>query len=516
MRVPTSKLRAQVARLRRRAANHKPTNPYAIYRDDPVGYAENVIHQHWWPVQKQIAQALVTPPYRVLVKASHLVGKTHLAGGLVNWAFDCFNPGVTLTSAPTARQVTDMLWKEVRKQRKHRLDDFVGPKIARLQTAPDHFAHGFTARDATAFQGQHEDCIFIFFDEAVGIAPEFWDAAETMVQGVRFAWLAIFNPTDTTSRAYLECQEDKWKVIEIAATEHPNIALELAGQKPQYPAAVRLNWFQDHLEKWSERIFPEDKQPGDLEFPPNSNIWYRPGPLADSRLLARWPTSGSGVWSERLWNLADTNLVEPTPNDIPEIGVDVARFGHHLTCFHVRTGPQSIYHESRNGWSTDQTAARIKSLCREWAQWATERRQKNTKPIDPKSIKVKIDDSGVGGGVVDQSAGYSFHGVGAGTRAYDQDHYPSRRSELWFALAENARLGRWSLSGKFSQLTKEQKRELKRQAMAPMWRVNWAGRKEVEQKEETEKKLGRSPDDMDAVNLSFCYVPDSEVASWVG
>lgn len=511
-------------------------NPYAKYRKDPVGYIEKVLGQKLWAKQIEVAESLVKPPYKTLVKASHSIGKTMLAGSLVNWSYDVYNPGVTLTTAPVFKQVRDQLWKEVRKQRKHKLE-FAGPKNPRLESAPDHFAHGFTADDPTSFQGQHEASVFIIFDEAVGIEPGFWEAAESMCQGVNYHWLGIFNPTDTSSQAYLECieAEGRWNVIEIPAIDHPNIAAELRGEDPPFPAAVRLQWFREHLDKWAEKIYPEDRKPGDIEFPKNNDAifdqvkgwinkhsepvkteWWRLGPLAESRLFARWPSVGTGVWSEYLLNCAETCMEEFNQIDIPEIGCDVARYGDDFTGFHVRCGPQSIYHEERNGWSTDQTAARLQALCREYAKWKDEKMPKNSAAIDPKQILVKIDDDGLGGGVVDQSNGYNFHGVGAGTKAFDSESYPRRRDELWFMQADRARTGRWAINGKYFTLTKEQKREIKRQAIAVKWKVDWSGRRQVEQKEKTKEKIKRSPDTMDSINLAFAPVSGTGVASWVG
>ena len=84
-------------------------NPCARYAGDPCGYAREVLGVEWWGKQQEIAQALLRPPYKVLVKASHKVGKTHLAGGLVNWWYDVFDPGLALTTAPTDLGVRDLL-----------------------------------------------------------------------------------------------------------------------------------------------------------------------------------------------------------------------------------------------------------------------------------------------------------------------------------------------------------------------------------------------------------------------
>jgi hypothetical protein len=513
VRLPTRKLREEVAGLRERVRLSRTLRAdLSRYRLDPAGYARDVLGVRWWPKQVEIAEALCRPPHRVLVKASHSVGKSHLAGGLVNWWYDTRSPGVCLTTAPTARQVRDVLWKEVRRQRGKR-PGFPGPKIPRLEDAADHFAHGFTARDATAFQGQHEAAVLLIFDEAVGVGAEFWDAAESMCQGAEYGWLAIFNPTDTTSRAYMEEQTgSRWTVIEIPAPDHPNVAEELAGRPAPYPQAVRLSWLREKLEQWGQRIAPDDAAATDLEFPPGSGEWWRPGPLAEARLLARWPAAGHGVWSDRVWAVAESALCEPGEEDLPEVGCDVARYGDDWTEFHVRCGPCSLYHEARNGWGTNQTAARLKALCREWAAWATRRRDPGLEAVEPKSIVCKIDDDGVGGGVVDQAAGYSFFGLSAAEVALDREQYPNRRSELWFAVAERARRGELSLV----RLPPAVRQELKRQALAPKWRLDGAGRRVVEPKDDTRKTLGRSPDGMDSLNLAFAPLPGPAVGHWVG
>src|SRR5262245_14606043 len=57
------------------------------------------------------------------------------------------------------------------------------------------------------------------------------------------------------------------------------------------------------------------------------------------------------------------------------------------------------------------------------------------------------------------------------------------------------------------QLGKDTLARMQQQALAPTWKLDSAGRRLVEPKEETKKKLRRSPDDMDALNL--CYYPAS-------
>lgn len=443
----------------------------------------------WWSKQQQIAEALLTPPYRVLVKACHSVGKTFLGGGLVNWWFDSFNPGLTLTTAPTDRQVQDLLWKEVRGQRRNR-GGFPGPRVSRLESSPDHFAHGFTAKDGDAFQGHHSEHTLIVFDEAVGVAPIFWETAQSMFHGEGHAWLAIFNPTDTTSQAYNEELSGDWHVISMSALEHPNIAAELAGETAPFPAAARLGWLQDLLAKWCTPVNGKSKAT-DIEWPPGSGEYLRPGPIAEARLLGRWPSQATnGVWSDGSWSQAQAaNLPEPE-NEPVEIGCDVARFGDDMTSIHVRRGPISLHHESANGWGTDETAGRLKALATVWGHHAG---------IDGHSVLVKVDDDGVGGGVTDQKGDYNFIGISGASKALDLEGYPNRRSELWFATAERADEGNFDVS----RLSADVLREMRRQAMAPTWKLDNQGRRVVEPKDDTKKRIKRSPDDMDALNLAY-------------
>jgi hypothetical protein len=474
--------------LRRRQAT---AAPYTKYQTDPESYARDVLGVAWWHKQAEIARSLITPPYRTLVKACHNVGKTHLGGGLVNWFFDSFAPSITLTTAPTARQVRALLWKEVRQQRRGR-GGFPGPKMPRLEWGEHYFAHGFTATDGEAFQGHHGKNMFFLFDEAVGVDGVFWETTESMFAGEGHAWLAIFNPTDTSSQAYIEEESGNWHVISLSVLDHPNIAAELAGLPPPFPSAIRLARVDVLIRKWCRPIEGPHKI-SDIEWPPASGKWWRPGPIAESRLLGRWPSQATNsVWSDGLWQACAT-LVLPLSDSPIEIGCDVARFGDDYTAIHVRRGPTSLHHESVNGWSTVETAGRLKTLAGKYGG-----------PIgmDPRQVLIKVDDDGVGGGVVDNRGDYSFVGLGGGEKAVDAESYPNRRSELWFSVAERAERGELSLA----HLDADTLRELKRQAMAPLYSLDSDGRRVVEPKDKTKKRIKRSPDDMDALNIAYAPI----------
>lgn len=492
---------AQAAVLRRRiAAIGRERGGYTRYLNDPCGYAADVLGVDWWPAQQEVAES-VTSNTMTMVRASHSVGKTHVSGGIVNWWYDVADPSICLTTAPTARQVVDLLWKEVRIQRGRR--GGLQPKAPRMESSPNHYAAGFTARDVNAFQGTHEERLLIIFDEAVGVDEAFWTGAEAMLtSGEHNRFLAIYNPTDTASAAYSYELASDANVIVISAMEHPNVAAQLRGEPRPFPKAIDLAWLHDKIagdNAWCTRIEASSATVTDVEWPPQSGEWYRPGPLFESRVLGRWPSQPVGaVWSETAFRIAESASL-PEPEDVPyEIGCDVARQGNDNTVIHIRRGPVSVHHESHNGWLTDQTGQRLKSLALEYGQKCG---------VDGRKIAVKVDDDGVGGGVVDHADGFRFVGVGAGTVANEPEQYPNRRSELWFAVAERAMQGRLDLS----RLPLSTRNELRRQCMAPTWRVDSQGRRVVEPKDQTKKRLSRSPDDADAMNLA--YSMPSEIAA---
>ena len=207
--------------------------------------------------------------------------------------------------------------------------------------------------------------------------------------------------------------------------------------------------------------------------------------------MGRWPSQATNnVWSDATWQASEL-LDLPEPQGEPcEIGCDVARFGDDFTEIHVRRGPVSLHHEAANGRSTTETAGRLKELANQYGQHCgTEGRE----------IMVKVDDDGVGGGVVDQRSDYRFLPVSSASAAIEPEKYPNRRSELWFAVAERADEGRLSMN----RLPAEVRRELRRQAMAPTWKLDNQGRRVVEPKVDTKKRLKRSPDGMDALNLAY-------------
>lgn len=485
--------------------------PYAKYRRDPAGYARDVLKVDWWEKQVEVAQAIPVHK-RVFVKASHNVGKSFLAGSLVSWMFDCYRPSITKTTAPRFEQVKNLTWKEVRNQRMGRDMLPMAPQMYGRhpdgKVNHDHFAVGVAATSSDAFQGQHEEFFFVVFEEAVGIRRPAWVATDGMLSSGEFNyWLAIMNPTDSTSAAFQAEMSGGWHVITISALSHPNIRAELLGRPRPYPKAIALSWVLEQIKTNCVEISKSDRKPGDIQWPPEElcerlkNVepkYYRPNADFEGRVLGRWPSQpAEAVWSEAMWDAAcvfQPKLWEESTNHPVELGCDRARFGDDSTSIHVRRGPVSLYHESFMGRDTSFTLHRLKELVGHYGRWSG---------MDPKRVLVKVDD--FGGGVVDpaRADGYDFRDLPASSRAVDEEHYKNRRSELWFGTAERANEGRLDLS----ELPPAVLAEIRRQVMAPRWTPNSTSQRVVEEKKKTKQRIKRSPDDADAMNLAYAPPP---------
>lgn len=503
------------------------------YAGDPVGYARDILGiKYLWETQQQILRALLEPPYRVMVPSGHNVGKSFIAAVAANWWFDSFDPSLVISTAPTAQSVEQILWKEIRVMRARAGLPGLMPRAPMMYTSPDHLAQGFTARDATSFQGRHDDRILFIFDEAVGIDAVFWQALASMFKpDGRHACLVPFNPTDPSSHAYHEDHstdekgEPKWKTFRLSSLDHPNIAAELVGEPPPVPAAVSVSQINDwvHSQGWFDPVEEGDIQPGDIEWPPEiksadgtvvckgSGKFFRPGPEGQARALGMWPSGGAyTVWSELVWRFCIERSFGHRPDEQPEIGCDVARYGNDYTSIHVRWGRSSEYHQSVNGWSSDKILDRLIELADHWALRCTNEREPTARPIEPKTIAIKIDDDGVGGAVSDfgRRRGYRFVPIGAGTSS-TSGRYPNKRSELWFQTAAKAGQGLIGLSK-----IKTVHSRMWQQLHTVRWMLNRAGQREVEPKDITKEKIGRSPDDADSLNLAY-FDDGSDIAKYV-
>lgn len=520
------KLVAQVVKLVDEAS--RTIEGFARFKHDPVGFIREVLGVELTPDQQVIAQAIARGG-RIKVNAGHSVGKTHLAACLVLWWFFTRDPAIVITTAPTERDVIDLLWTEVRLihgRAKVRLPDyFIGPRAPEMFHHDEHKAKGYTARSGESFQGRHRPSMFFLFDECEDVDPIYWQTTETMFQGSEHdhAWMAIGNPLTTSSQSAIEDDatnaegNPKWQIFRLSSLDHPNIAAQLQGKPLPVPNAITLSQVAQFFEDWADPIKVEDKKSSDIEWPPQSMFFFRPGPIFKGRVLGIRPTEGvDTIWGEEAWQNAITPRFDPHELWMLKpgitIGVDVAVYGDDMTVIHVRMGPLSVHHESHNGWGPKQIADRIKELSREWCHWYNQQSVIHDRPpLKPQEVKTMVEVDGPGVGVLSHCNGFGdWSGLKVAEKSDRVDSlgrsmYPNKRSQMWFDGAELAEKGKMDLS----RLPKAVLVRLKKQLMKPAYWLMTNGTRQVEPKDEIKKRIGRSPDDADG--LLVCY---SEMQTW--
>jgi hypothetical protein len=194
------------------------------------------------------------------------------------------------------------------------------------------------------------------------------------------------------------------------------------------------------------------------------------------RVLGNFPDTGEDtVISLSSVEAAQARVIEPI-GDVT-IGCDVARFGDDETVIVRRVGQVVRIVERFHGKPTTHTAGRI-------AAYAAE----------SSGCKIVVDDSGVGGGVTDQlrAMGLKVTAHNSGNAAHRPGKYPNRRSEQWFEAA-----------AQMEDIDLDADEQLAADLTSPRYSYDLKLRQVVEKKEDTKKRLGRSPDRADAVLLTL-------------
>lgn len=208
-----------------------------IYQRDPCLFFTDVLDvkpEHIWPKMREIAESVRDNQFTV-VPAGHNVSKSYTAGRLVPWFMMSFPPATVITTAPNEKQVKNILWREIRESVTNaKLEGGLGGKLLtqmwdfQEETGLKWFALGFSTKpetvtkEATAFQGYHNENVLIVFDEAAGIPDEIWKAAKSLFTDANVRFLAIGNPTSMLGEFAKVVKDPKYNVINISVLDTPN------------------------------------------------------------------------------------------------------------------------------------------------------------------------------------------------------------------------------------------------------------------------------------------------------
>lgn len=428
----------------------------------------------------------------VIVESAHSVGKSLLAALLCCWFFDTHKNGIGLVTAPTNRQIGEIIFKEMRRIKGFSKD--FAPKANRLERNAMHWVHGFSPQNGDSFQGKHSPGgILIVFDEAAGVDQIFWERAHSMFESGKKSHycLMIGNPYDKSSPMYLESLTGRYKIERMSALSHPNVV----HNREIVPGAITYQTVKERIEL-DCRIADEHEIDKSFQF--EGKNYISQNPLFNTQILGQYPDqSDFSLYSEQdLQNLLLP--IKDDPNYLVAIGADIARYGSCSTVLSVRRGPNLIEIVSVKGYSILQTANKIKELCNKYA----------TKNQIATKIPCQIDGSGLGAGVIDLKGSgtsvYNFIEVINNKKASEdiETYVNGKRSEIWVRARDLARQKRISIA----MLPKVQQEALLMELRMPQFTVNNASQIVLESKEKIMKRLGKSPDLADSFGLA-CLLP---------
>lgn len=452
----------------------------ARIRNDPVWAAREILGFHAWSKQREILES-VRDNEATAVRSCHGVGKTATAAEVALVHLASWDDSIVVTTAPTWRQVRDLLWREIRKAYK-RGENFYGGHITetRLEFSEHWYAIGLSTNQPENFQGYHSPHLLFIVDEASGVKQPIFEAAEGFLTAMGARTLLIGNPTQIGGEFYsaFHTARSLYNTIHISAFDTPAFTGE---EVPDDVARVLPSraWVERMKKKY--RVADEHERGGD---------GVRLNPVYEVRVLGQFPSQGDRavVPMFEVENAQARDVAEGWPHVLT---CDVARFGDDETVIAVRQGMRVRILEVIQGQDTMATAGMIVRYARELVH------PEFGRPL------IVVDDAGVGGGVTDRLRELAredgnrfrvvtFNGANA-TAESNKDEYPNARSELWFEFAED-----W-----LPELDLDDDEELLSDLCAPQYAMDSKGRRVVEPKDETKKRLGRSPDRADAVMMAF-------------
>ena len=445
MPAPTTDLRRQAAIVKK-------------YERDPAWFADQILGVEWWSKQREIAESVRDNP-RTAVKACHGPGKSFGAAGIVLWFLRLPRARV-ITTARTWHQVRNILWIEIAKQYRGAKVPLGGELFrTELQMGDGRYAIGLSTKpeQVESFQGHHAPNLLIVVDEASGVPEGIYEAAEGYMTTAGARMLLIGNPLAPEGEFYkaFTTSAGMYHRISISAYDLPWATGEKVSD--QLTAALTSEqWVEDMKKKWGEN-----------------------SPQYQARVLGNFPTSADDAVIS-LAQVEDAQRKQRKGDGPAVISCDVARYGSDETVIALRHGEKVRILKTYIGKPTTETAGHLIRYAREYEQLRPE---------------IVVDDDGVGGGVIDQlrENDMDVTPFNAGGRPRDPDGYPNVRSEAWFVLSE-----------KLADLDLDEDAQLAGDLTAPRYKVDSQGRRVVEPKDQTKRRIGRSPDRGDAVMMA-CY-----------
>lgn len=398
---------------------------------------------------------------RVATASGHGIGKSTLTAWLILWLMSTRPHCKGVVTANTSSQLETKTWAELAKWTKRCITShWFKLSTGKMSMRIAHRDHPETWRcdaqtcreeNSEAFAGLHaaNSTPFYIFDEASAVPDVIWDVAEGGMTDGEPMWFAFGNPTRNSGR-FREC---------FGKFRHRWITKQIDSRTAALPNKEQIKqWIADYGE--------------DSDF-------------VRVRVRGVFPRAGSMqlIPSDIVMEAAQrdpyTTIYDPLV-----MGVDVARFGEDQSVILCRRGRDARMHLERyRGLDTMQLAARVAACI-----------------AQQKPDAVFIDETGVGGGVVDRlrQLGHTVWGVNFGAAAdahVDGELVANKRAEMWVKMRG------WLKEG--GAIPNEP--DLISDLIAVEYGYRDNGEIILEKKDDMRKRGLASPDLADALALTFAH-----------
>ena len=477
----------------RSVAARKPVPPKGdqlhnqrLFRANPNKFAKHVLGVEPWGKQRDILSA-IAHNRKVAVRSCNGAGKTFTAAVAVLWWLMSYDNAIVITTAPSERQVKELLWREIRQLYMPRRDT-IGGKLTRtrLDFASNRYAYGFSTNTEDRFQGFHSGNILVIVDEASGVDEFIYYAISGILTTQNAKLLLIGNPHGLAGTFYDAFHKNRkgYHTVHISAFDTPAFT----------EAGITANNIAD-----MEYPDPVDEETADNEQPHptphkiplglSTPLWalstfneYGPqSSVFQTRVLGDFPSQAN----DTLIALRDIESAVKRPHvvqpdDKPIVGLDIARFGDDKTVIIVREGIRVLHIEELRKSDLVNTTGRVITVADEF-----------------KVRHVMIDEVGIGAGVLDtlkQDKKFITTGINGGSRSDDPNKYGNLRAQIFDGLRQRFADGQISIPND---------PELISQLASLTYRYNARGQLLLESKEIIKGHGRQSPDKADALAYAF-------------
>lgn len=411
-----------------------------------------------------IAQGKTPKVYYLAISSGRGIGKSAFLAMLSMWFMSCWPGGTNVVTANTETQLRSRTMSELGKWCTMAINAHWFTKTSMTLRPNQWFAdllnqqlsmdsqyyyteaQPWSSENPDGFAGIHSQiATMVQFDEASGIDEVIWPVTDgffTDLAEFRL-WVAISNPRRNTG-SFFECfhsNADRWVTRYIDSRS-------IEGVDSSVFERIAAQYGEDH-------------------------------DVTRVEVKGEFPRTGSNQFISREV-AADAALreIEDDPGAPLLMGVDVARFGDDESVIRFRKGRNARLIEpiKYKGVDTMQLAANVADYINRYSPDA-----------------VFVDGGGVGGGVVDRlkQLGYRVIEVQSGERADDREQYMNKRAEMWGVMREWLHTAAIDDGDLVTDLT------------SPEYDITLKGQLRLETKDNMKKRGLDSPDDADALALTF-------------